>query len=768
MNTSLPAGPPPRAPTDPAPASEIQIPVVGMTCASCVNRIERFLRKTPGVEAANVNLATEVATVAYRPDLAGRTELVAAIEAAGYDVRPIPIEAADHATIDPAAAEDAQRERETRDLLIRSLASIGVAVGIMALMFGPAGLVLADVNRLVLWPATIIQFWAGRRFYVSAWRTFRHGLGTNMDTLVVLGTSAAWGYSALITTWPEITASAGLHPETYFDSSTIIIGLILLGRWLEARAKGRTTGAIRRLLGLRASTARLVRDGTELDVPLAEVRPGDLLRVRPGEKVPVDGTVVEGGSAIDEAMLTGEPIPVAKQRGDEVFGATMNTAGTFVMRATRVGDETALARIVDLVRRAQGSKLPIQRLVDRISEVFVPLVVGIAAATFVIWLLLGPEPRPTFALTAFITVLVIACPCAMGLATPTAVMVGTGRAAEAGILIRSGEALEIAGRISTVVLDKTGTLTGGAPEVTEVLPAQGEAAQLLALAAAAESRSEHPLGEAIARHAGDQGLDLPHVEDFQASVGHGITAAVGGARVAVGSARHMRDLGIETALLHADAERLEEQGKTVVFVAVEGEAAGVIAIADTIKPEAAEAVAELQGLGLEVAMVTGDNRRTAQAIARQAGIDRVLAEVLPEHKAEEVRRLQQQGRRVAMVGDGINDAPALAQADVGIAIGTGTDIAMEASDMTLMAGDLRGVPRALSLSGQTMRTIKQNLVGAFVYNVTLIPVAAGVLHPIWGILLDPVLAAAAMAASSVTVVANALRLRGFKQRASHS
>jgi len=620
--------------------------------------------------------------------------------------------------------------------------------------------------RFILLGLTLpVVGWAGRHFYTRAWTAFRHH-SADMNTLIAVGTSAAYLYSLVATVAPGAFEPPGSLPDVYFDTAAVIIALILLGRLLEARAKAGTTAAIKKLIGLRPRTARIVRDGAEVEIPVDDVRPGDEVVVRPGEKVPVDGVVVEGHSTLDESMLTGESVPVEKAPGDEVIGATVNKAGSFTFRTTRVGAQTALAQIIRLVEEAQGSKAPIQRIADRVSARFVPAVIAIAVLSFTVWLLSGSSF--TSAMLAFVAVLIIACPCALGLATPTAIMVGTGRGAEMGILVRGGEALETARKLDTIVLDKTGTLTGGEPEVTDVLPARGEAAQLLALAAAAESRSEHPLGEAVVRHAGDRGVDLPHVEDFRAAVGHGITAAVGGTRVAVGSVRHMRDLGIDTALLHADAERLEEQGKTVVFVAVAGEAAGVIAIADTIKPEAAEAVAELQRLGLEVAMVTGDNRRTAEAIARQAGIDRVLAEVLPEHKAEEVRRLQQQGRRVAMVGDGINDAPALAQADVGIAIGTGTDIAMEASDMTLMAGDLRGVPRALSLSGQTMRTIKQNLVGAFVYNVTLIPVAAGVLHPIWGILLDPVLAAAAMAASSVTVVANALRLRGFKQRASHS
>jgi Cu+-exporting ATPase len=742
--------------------ARLTLDVSGMHCASCVSSIEGSLLALPGVADASVNLATERATVVYDPLETSPSELIGAVERVGYQAREVPAERRGE-----AGAEERERLAQRALRLLRAkfvfAAVAGAVLLVLSFAWSPFG------ERATMWVmlalATPVQFWAGSQFYAGAWRMARHRTA-DMNTLIAVGTSAAYLYSLVATVAPGAFEPAGELPDVYFDTAAVIIALILLGRLLEARAKAGTTAAIKKLVGLRPRTARVVRDGAEVEIPVDDVRPGDEVVVRPGEKVPVDGLVVEGHSTLDESMLTGESVPVEKAPGDEVIGATVNKAGSFTFRVTRVGAQTALAQIIRLVEEAQGSKAPIQRLADRVSARFVPAVIAIAVVSFAVWLLSGSSF--TSAMLAFVAVLIIACPCALGLATPTAIMVGTGRGAEMGILVRGGEALETAQKLDTIVLDKTGTLTRGEPEVTEVLPAQGEAGRLLALAAAAESRSEHPLGEAIVRHAGDQGLVLPHVEDFQASVGHGITAAAGGARVAVGSARHMRDLGIDAALLRADAERLEEQGKTAVFVAVEGEAAGVIAIADTIKPEAAEAVAELQRLGMEVAMVTGDNRRTAEAIARQAGVDRVLAEVLPEHKAEEIRRLQEQGRRVAMVGDGINDAPALAQADVGIAIGTGTDIAIEASDLTLMSGDLRGVPRALSLSGQTMRTIKQNLVGAFVYNLTLIPVAAGVLHPFWGILLDPVLAAAAMAASSVTVVANALRLRGFKQRASQS
>jgi Cu+-exporting ATPase len=689
-------------------------------------------------------------------------ELIGAVERVGYSAREVPAERRPEA----GAAERERRARRELRLLgakVAFAAVVGVLLLLLSFAWSPFG------ERATMWVmlalATPVQFWAGSQFYSGAWKVGRHG-SADMNTLIAVGTSAAYLYSLVATVAPQAFEPAGQLPDVYFDTAAVIIALILLGRLLEARAKEGTTAAIKKLVGLQPRMARIVRDGAELEIPVEDVRPGDEVLVRPGERVPVDGHVTEGHSTIDESMLTGESVPVEKAPGAEVIGATVNKAGSFSFRATRVGAQTALAQIIRLVEEAQGSKAPIQRIADRVSARFVPVVIAIAVLSFAVWLATGSSF--TSALLAFVAVLIIACPCALGLATPTAIMVGTGRGAEMGILVRGGEALETARKLDTIVLDKTGTLTRGEPEVTELVPATGEAIELLALAAAAESRSEHPLGEAIARHATARGLDVPHVEDFQASVGHGITATVGERRVAVGSARHMRDLDIDTASLRADAERLQQEGKTIVFVALDGEPAGLIAIADTIRPEAAEAVAELQRLGLEVAMVTGDNRRTAEAIASQAGIERVLAEVLPEHKVDEVRRLQERGRRVAMVGDGINDAPALAQADVGIAIGTGTDIAMEASDLTLMAGDLRGVPRALSLSGQTMRTIKQNLVGAFVYNVTLIPVAAGVLYPTWGIVLDPVLAAAAMAASSVTVVANALRLRGFKQRASTS
>jgi P-type Cu+ transporter len=755
----------------PDPPTEIALPIVGMTCASCVHRIERFLDRTPGVESASVNLATEVATIRYDAAVAGPTDLVGAIEAAGYEVRTRtsePDATASHGMFDETVdADAADRAREQRTTLIQALVSIGTALAIMVVMFWPqTAIAMEDINRLVLWPATFIQFWAGGRFYRAAWRAARHG-GVTMDTLVAVGTTAAWAYSVVVTMAPEAIHQAGLHPETYFDSSTIIIGLILFGRWLEGRAKGQTTGAIRRLIGLQATSARVVRGRDEVDIPLADVQVGDLLRVRPGDKVPVDGLVVDGASTIDESMLTGEPMPVAKTAGDEVIGATLNTTGSFVMRATRVGRETALAQIVDLVQRAQGSKAPIQRLADRISEVFVPLVLLVASAGFVVWFVLGPEPRLTLALSAFITTVIIACPCAMGLATPTAIMVGTGKGAEAGILIRGGAALEGAHRVDTVVFDKTGTLTMGKPTVATIdAIGRWEGGPLLDLVASLEARSEHPLGAAIVARARRDELGFRSVDAFEAIAGGGVRGVVDGHDVLVGTTRLLDAHGVDTHALTALADSAASDGGTVIHVAIDGEAAGCLTIVDPVKPEAATAVRSLGDLGVEVWLVTGDQRRTAAAVARAVGIpdERVLAEVLPGDKAAMVARLQADGRIVAMVGDGINDAPALAQADLGVAIGTGTDVAIEASDVTLIGGDPRLVASAIDLSGRTMTVIRQNLFWAFAYNIVLIPIALGVLYPSFGILISPALAAGAMALSSVSVVMNSLRLRRLEVR----
>ncbi|MGH2408076.1 MAG: heavy metal translocating P-type ATPase [Candidatus Limnocylindrales bacterium] len=744
---------------------EIVLPIEGMSCASCVNRIERFLKKTDGVVDASVNLATERATVHVDPALAGRQELTRAVEAAGYDVQT-DVDVAAETSSDIAAASDPEsmaRHRELRDLRLRALTSLGVAAAIMVLVSWPGGLLpMEDANKLVLLPATLIQFWAGGRFLRAAWKAARHRDAT-MDTLVAIGTLAAWGYSALITLWPSLITSAGRAPETYFDSSTIIVGLILLGRWLEARAKRQAAGAIRALAGLQAKTARVIRGDAEVDVPLQEVRAGDLLRVRPGEKVPVDGLVADGVSAIDEAMLTGESMPVTKRPGDEVMGATINTTGTFVFRATRVGRDTVLAQIVRMVEAAQGSKAPIQALADRISAVFVPIVLALAALTFAAWFAFGPEPRFTLGLVAAITVLIIACPCAMGLATPTAIMVGTGRAARDGVLIRGGDALERAGRIDTVVFDKTGTLTLGRPSVVDVVAAAGfEIDELLDLAASAERGSEHAVATAIIARARQSELGFRGATDFGAIPGEGITAGVEGHTVAIGNRRLMTGAGIDVGAITDAESAAAAEGRTPVFVAVDGRAAGLLVIADPLKPDAPEAVTQLKRAGLRAWLVTGDGRATAESVARAVGIplDRVLAEVLPGAKAEKVRELQAGGAIVAMVGDGINDAPALAQADLGVAIGTGADVAIEASDVTLVGGDPRLVTAAIDVSRRTMHTVRQNLAWAFGYNIVLIPVAMGILHPVIGLTLNPALAAGAMAFSSVSVVLNSLRLRG--------
>ncbi|MFN8482451.1 MAG: heavy metal translocating P-type ATPase [Anaerolineae bacterium] len=751
---------------------KIDFPVAGMTCASCVRRVEKALTKVPGVQEASVNLATEKAHVVYDPGVASLEQLNAAVERAGYTVAELPLEAPpaapDAAVIQAAALPTAvdrheqERQREVDELKRKAFISLAVGLAMMALMYIPLGLDMMLVAPLLFIAATIIQFWAGGIFYKAAWASGKHG-GTNMNTLVAVGTSVAYGYSAFVTLWPTLALRWGFPYHLYYETSVIIIALILMGRWLEARAKKQTGAAIRALMGLQAKTARVIRHGVEQDIPVETVMVGDLVRVRPGEKVPVDGVVTEGRSALDESMLTGESLPVEKSPGDQVIGATLNKTGSFVFKATKVGKDTTLAQIVRLVEDAQGSKAPMQRLADTIAGYFVPAILLLAVLTFVGWMIFGPEPKLTLALTAMISVLIIACPCALGLATPTAIMVGTGKAAENGILIRGGEALEGTRRINTIVLDKTGTLTRGKPSVTGVIAADGvNESDLLRLAAAAEVGSEHPLGEAIVSHARQEGLDLPPVEHFEAVTGKGIQATIAGHSVALGNRALMQDIGVALDGLAQRADDLARNGATPMYVAVDGVGAGLIAVADTLKPESREAVAEMKALGLEVWMLTGDNRATAEAIARQAGIERVLAEVLPDQKADKIKGLQAEGRVVAMVGDGINDAPALAQSDLGIAIGTGTDVAMAASDITLIGGDLRTIVTAIDLSRKTVSTIKQGLFWAFGYNVVLIPVAMGVLYPVFGVLLNPVLAAAAMAMSSVSVVTNALRLRGFR------
>ncbi len=743
---------------------EIVLPIEGMTCASCVNRIERFLNKTHGVVEASVNLATERATVRVLPGVAGRTELVGAVEAAGYDVRPDAPESA-ALELDP---DEPIRRQERRQLLTHSLVSILVAGILMVVMFLPqTAVAMTTLNWLALLPATFVQFWAGRRFYVAAIRAARHGT-TNMDTLVAVGTTAAWGYSVFVTLFPGVIQQAGLEPQTYFDSSTIIIGLVLLGRWLEARARDQTTGAIRRLIGLQPLTAVRIEGGLDVEVSLAAVRLGDLLRVRPGDRIPVDGVVVEGASAIDQSMLTGESLPIEKAAGDEVIGATANTSGTFIMRATRVGRDTVLASIVDLVERAQGSKAPVQRLVDRVSEVFIPAVLIVAALTFVIWFVVGPEPRVTLALTAFIAVLVIACPCAMGLATPTAIMVGTGRAAEAGILIRNAAALELAAKVDVVVFDKTGTLTRGRPSVEQVIIEPGlDQTEVVDLAASLERGSEHPLGATIVAFGHLSEIGFRSVEDFKAEAGHGVSGNVDGRHVLVGTRKFLEVSGVVMTSPSADGGRSSEgDAHTEVFVAIDGHLAATFLVSDPVRTESAEAVGELSANGIEVWLVSGDAPQVVRTIGRALGIadDHLRGGVLPADKAAIIDEIRSNGHVVAMVGDGINDAPALAAADLGIAIGSGTDVAIEASDLTLLGGDPRLVLSALTVSRRTTSIIRQNLAWAFGYNVVLIPVAMGLLFPFFGILLNPALAAGAMALSSVSVVTNSLRLRNVQLR----
>ena len=757
-------------------ATEAILPIEGMTCASCVRRVEKGLEKVPGVTAANVNLATERATVTYDPIVADLATLHSAVERAGYRVGEVPAAEASPAIQQPAARPSAQpstidprereRDRELADLKRKWVVSLVIGLVMMAEMYLPLGWDMAVVAPLLLIQATLVQVWAGSVFYRTAWAAARHG-GTNMSTLVAVGTSAAYGYSAFVTLWPQLAARWGFPFHLYYEVAVIVIALILLGRWLEARAKKQTGAAIKALIGLQAKTARVIRNGIEQDVPIEQVVVDDLVRVRPGEKVPVDGVVTEGRSALDESMLTGESLPVEKEPGDTVIGATLNKTGSFVFRTTKVGRDTTLAQIVRLVEQAQGSKAPMQRLADTISSYFVPVVLVLAALTFGAWFIFGPSP--VFALTATSAVLIIACPCALGLATPTAIMVGTGKAAEYGILVRGGEALEMTRKIDTIVLDKTGTLTRGKPAVTAVMPADGlTERELLRLAAAAEVGSEHPLGEAIVLRARELGVDLPTAATFRSVTGKGIEAEIEGRVVTIGNRALMAQTGIVLDGLGSRADELARTGATPMYVTVDGRPAGLIAVADTLKPESREAVAELSALGLEVWMLTGDNRATAEAIAQEVGIgpEHVLAEVLPEEKAAKVTALQAQGKTVAMVGDGINDAPALAQADLGIAIGTGTDVAIAASDITLIGVDLRTIVTAIALSRKTVGTIKQGLFWAFGYNVVLIPVAMGLLWPLWGILLNPVLAAAAMAMSSVSVVTNALRLRGFRPAAS--
>ena len=737
----------------------------GMTCASCVGRVEKALRKLDGVADARVNLATEVASVTYAPERVGLDDLAQAVTKAGYSASPRQAETSTEPTTRTPDTDGEDRDRELTRMKRKWQVALGVGLGLMVLMYVPLYIDTMDwLMPAIFVVATVVQFWAGRDIYAAAWAAAKHR-ATNMTTLVALGTGVAYGYSTFVTLWPGVAEKWGLPLHVYYETSLIIVALVLAGKWMEARAKKRTAAAVSALVGLAPRTARVVRGDTEVDVAVDEVVVGDTVRIRPGEKIPVDGVVTGGSTTVDESMLTGESLPVEKNAGDAVIGATLNTTGSVLIRTTAVGQDTALAQIIRLVEDAQGSKVPLQRLADKVSSVFVPAVILAAAATFVLWAVFGPGTENfTMAITTTIAVLIIACPCALGLATPTAVMVGTGRAAELGILISNGEALEQARRLTAVVLDKTGTITQGRPALTFVSTVDGwDEQEVLGLVAAAETGSEHPVAHAIVTHAREAGLELPELESFDAVPGHGLDAHVAGRRVHVGNLRLMDRAGVDIAGLATIAEAAAARGETPMYVAVDGRAAAVVAVADPVKPDSAEAVSQLEALGLEVWMITGDNSATADAVAAQVGIRHVMAEVLPADKAAKVTALQEQGHVVAMAGDGINDSPALAGADLGIAIGTGADVAIAASDVTLIGGDLRGIVSAIALSRRTVTTMKQGLAWAFGYNILLIPVAAGALYAWDGLLLDPVLASAAMAMSSVSVLSNALRLRRFRR-----
>ncbi|MDA8100249.1 MAG: heavy metal translocating P-type ATPase [Nitrospiraceae bacterium] len=744
-----------------AVTEKITIPVIDLD-VSRAPELERVVSAIDGLLSSRVNAGAGSVEIEYVPGQVSLRDIRRAIEKEGFRL-PEQVEGRSALDIEKEA-----RERELRELRNKLIVSAALSALIMIGSLQDMIPGMDFVPRRTMWfllflLTTPVQFWAGRHFYQNAWASIKHG-STNMNTLVVVGTSAAYGYSAVLTFFPGLFGHLGAHGGAYYDTSAVIITLILFGKFLEARAKSRAGEAIKKLMGLQPKTARVVREGSERDIPIDEVEAGDLIVVRPGEKVPVDGVIRSGSSSLDESMLTGESLPVDKKTGDTVIGATINKTGAFTFEATKVGRDTMLSHIIQMVQEAQGSKAPIQRLADYISSIFVPTVISIGVVTFLVWWFAGPaEMRFTLSLVNFIAVLIIACPCAMGLATPTAIMVGTGKGAEHGILFKNAESLEHAQKINTIVLDKTGTLTRGEPTVTDVIVSGMSEGELLSAAGSAEKGSEHPLGEAIVRAAQDRKASIDTPDEFEALPGHGIRARVRGAEVVLGNEKLMTDRRVDVGRLRAEGERLSGQGKTPMFVAVNGRAAGIIAVADTVKEHSAEAVATLKRLGLEVVMLTGDNKRTADAIAKELGISRVLAEVLPQDKMDNVKKLQAEGRVVAMVGDGINDAPALTQADVGIAIGTGTDVAIEASDVTLIKDDLRVVADAMRLSRRTMQTIRMNLFWAFFYNVIGIPVAAGVLYPFFGTagLLNPMFASAAMAFSSVSVVSNSLRLKRF-------
>ena len=747
----------------------VTIKLRGMSCASCANSIEDAIRSVPGVSNSSVNFGAEQATITYNPRKTDIEKIQEAIEAAGYSSYSLQSQEMVTGEDD---AQKAARTAESRDLLrkvvVGGVISLLLIVGSLRMMTGlnlpfiPTWLSNQWLQLVLTAP---VQFWCGYSFYINSWKALKRHAAT-MDTLIALGTSAAYFYSVFATLFPNFFINQGLMPEVYYETAAVVITLILLGRLFENRARGQTSLAIRQLIGLQARDARVIRNGQEMDIPISSVIIDDVILVRPGEKIPTDGEVIEGASTIDEAMVTGESVPVVKQPGDEVIGATINKTGSFKFRATRVGKDTVLAQIVQLVQQAQGSKAPIQRLADSVTGWFVPVVIAVAIATFVIWFnIMG---NLSLALITTVGVLIIACPCALGLATPTSVMVGTGKGAENGILIKGAESLELAHKIQTIVLDKTGTITEGKPTVTEFVTVRGTAngneLKLLQLAAAVERNSEHPLAEAVVRYASSQQVNLVEAKNFLAIAGSGVQGIVSDRLVQIGTQRWMEELRIDTRLLQHHKATWETAGKTVVLIAIDGEIQGIMGIADAVKPSSVAAVRALQRLGMEVVMLTGDNRQTAEAIAREVGIRRVLAEVRPDQKAATIQKLQSEGKIVAMVGDGINDAPALALADVGMAIGTGTDVAIAASDITLISGDLRGIAVAIQLSRATMRNIRQNLFFAFIYNVAGIPIAAGILFPIFGWLLNPIIAGGAMAFSSVSVVTNALRLRNFKPK----
>ncbi|GAE27786.1 lead, cadmium, zinc and mercury transporting ATPase [Halalkalibacter wakoensis JCM 9140] len=734
--------------------------IKGMTCASCVNRVEKTISRIDGVKSVTVNLAANQAQVEGQKGLLDSDAILKRIEKIGFEASKLNTDQKQEETDD----QEQEIKKLMKDFRVAAVLTTIVLIGSIPHMMDGWGTwvpALISAPLFLLFLTTYIQLVPGWRFYKNSYKVLKNG-SADMNVLVAMGTSAAWLYSGAMTLFPNQLTAIGFPYQLYYDVTTVITTLILLGRYFEAKAKGQTSTAIKKLMSLQAKTAIVIRGGEELKVTIEEVKVDDEILVKPGERIPVDGVVTKGRSAVDESMLTGESIPVEKASGDDVIGATINKSGSFRFRATKVGKDTALAQIIRMVNEAQGSKAPIQRVVDLISAYFVPAVLVIAVFSFIFWYFAGPDPSLIFALTTFIAILIIACPCALGLATPTAIMVGTEKGAENGILIKNATSLERAHKIQTVVLDKTGTITEGKPTLTDLLPTKiVTEQQLLQVAASVETASEHPLGEAIVKAAKEEGLAITEPDSFEAIIGHGIVATFNSKEVVIGNEKLMKQYHIDVTSHEEQATSLADQGKTPMYVAISGQFAGILGVADTLKKETVVAVKSLKKLGIEVIMLTGDHEGTAQAIAKEAGIDHYIAEVLPEHKAEEVKKLQDEGKVVAMVGDGINDAPALAQADVGIAIGTGTDVAMETADITLMRGDIMGVVTALRLSKSTMRMIWQNLSWAFGYNIVLIPVAAGLLYPFFGILLNPMLAGAAMAFSSVSVVLNTLRLKNF-------